>query len=862
MKLNFLLKSLILSSICFSVANTEIITSIETKGNKRVDYETILAHTSMKVGDNIDDNDINELVKKLYNTGLFSDVIVDRNKNGKLIIKVKEQPTIKGIKFDGNKKLKTDVINKMLQDIIIKQNETLSPRKIKTIQMALLEIYKKMGLYNATVNPKIIKRSNNQVYLIFEINETKPTTISRIIFKGNKKIPTSDLKNAISSKEKKWFRFFAQDDKYDENRIEIDKEVIMHYYKKNGFAQAEVTHVDVEFNRERTGLVITFTIDEGEIFKFGNIKLNSKVKNLDISNLQYKKRCKKGRAFNIDLLAIEQSNIINALNKKGFIAVNIDQSFNYNKETKTIDVILNIIESEKQYISKVIIRGNDKTRDSVIRRELPFEEGDLYSQSLLNTAESNLKSTGFFEAVEVKKHPDPISPDKCIVETNVLESRTGMVQFSGSYSTADGPMLNAGYGEQNFLGTGKAVQLSLHAGRSLIGPGYSVNKEGSVDKIKRKQQFELLKNANLSISDSHLFGRDLTGGISLFKYTSSPFDNFLLKNYGASIDLSYVLGEHLTQSWELGISKRIIDHVDDLCSPLIKEQLIKYDEKNNLFNMNEQHKGILTSLQTSFGYSLPIYDGPFKGRLGFKWSTSLLYDSGFGSMTWKNVFSGSYSKMLSRNVGLTLQSSYGMLTPIGNGEINIIDSFASNIDSIRGFDEGSCCPHFVTVREKVNNNNKEEDKLLPVVNAAGAKKFINGTLSISFPIGLPTELNFRTFVFTDFGYYWDPVVPKNYEKYLQQQDEYNEVKYNEEKIKVHKASCIADDKLHRDKNNKDTYKLVGHDIFETNGFGISVGIGCSFDTPFGPISLSWAIPIKKSTFDKKRLFNFGMKTVF
>lgn len=861
MKIKILLRSLVLSSIYLSCANTEIINNIEIQGNKRVDYETILANISTKFGDNVDDNDINELVKKLYNTGLFNDVIVERNKNGKLLIKVKEQPTIKNVRFDGNSKLKTDNINKMLKDIIIKPNETLSPRKIKTIQMALLEIYKKMGLYNATVNPKVIKRKNNQVDLIFEISETKPTTISRIIFKGNKKIPTSDLRSAISSKEKKWFRFFAQDDKYDESRIEIDKEAIIHYYKKNGFAQAEVLNVDIAVNKERTGLVITFTVDEGEIFKFGNIKVNSKIKNLNINNIKYTKRCKKGRAFNIDLLAMEQTSIINAVNKQGFIAVDVDPSFNYNKETKTIDVVLNIIEIEKQYISKVIVRGNDKTRDYVIRRELPFEEGDLYSKSLLSTAESNLRSTGFFEGVEVKKHQDPISPDKCIVEANVLEARTGMLQFTGSYSTSDGPMVSLGYGEQNFLGTGKSVQLLLNTGRSLIGPGYSVNKDGSIEKIKRKQQFEILKSANLSISDSHLFGRDLTGGISLFKYASAPFDNFLLKNYGASIDLSYILVNHLTQSWEFGLSKRFIDHVDDMCSPLIKSQLVKYNESTNLFNMNEQHKGILTSLQTAFSYVHHIYDGPLKGRLNFKWATSILYDTGFNSTVWRNIFSGSYSKMLSRKVGLTLQSSYGMLTPLGNGEINIIDSFTSNIDSIRGFDEGSCCPHFITVRKKVVNNT-EEDEFIPFVNAAGAKKFINGTLSLSFPIGLPTELNFRTFIFTDFGYYWDAVLPKNYNKYLKEQENYESVQYDNNKIKVHKASCVADDKLHNSKDNNNTYKLVGHDVFETNGFGISIGIGCSFDTPFGPVSLSWAIPIKKSTFDKKRIFNFGMKTVF
>lgn len=859
MNLKFLLKSLVLCSICFSLANTETITNITVDGNKRIDYETILQYINKKVGDDVNDNDLNELVKKLNNTGLFSDVKIKKRK-GKLLIEVIENSTVNKIRFEGNKKLKTDDIATMLKDMLIKPNETLSPKKVKMIQMALLEIYRKLGIYNATVDVKIIKRKNNQVDLIFVINENKPTKIHRIIFIGNNKIPTSDLKGAILSKENKWFRFFAQDDKYDEIRIEMDKKNIEHYYKKHGFAQAEVKYVSVELNKERTGLVITFTIDEGEVFKFGNIKLESKVKNLNINNLKYKKRCKTGKPFNIDLLALDQTSIINEVNKKGFIAVDIDPSFKYNKETKTIDVVLNIKEVERQYISKIIIRGNDKTRDSVIRREFPFEEGDLYSQSLLDTADGNIKSTGFFEGVDIRKHQDPISPDKCIIETNVMEARTGMLQFTGSYSTSDGPMVSLGYGEQNFLGTGKSVQLSLNAGRSLIGPSYGINGE----KLKRKKQFEMLKSANFTISDSHLFGRDLTGSFSLFKYTSSPFDNFLLKNYGASIDLSYQLGEYLTQSWDLGISRRIVDHVDENCSPLIKAHLVKYDSNTKEFKMNKSKKGILTSLQTSFSYLHPIYDGPFRGRLNFKWTTALLHDNGFNSSVWKNILSASYLKPLTRKVSLTLQGSYGMLTPIGRRDINMIDSFTTNIDSIRGFDEGSCCPHFVTAKKRVVNNKEDNKELIPYVNAAGAKKFINGTVSLSFPIGLPTELNFRTFIFTDFGYYWDPIIPNNYKDILEEQEGYEEITYKDNKIKVNKASCEAENKLNnKDKDkNKEQYILIAHQAFSTDGFGISIGIGCSFDTPFGPITLSWAIPIKKCIFDKKRIFNFGMKAIF
>lgn len=863
MKVKFLLNSLLLCSIYVNTTNAEVINSIDVRGNQRVDSNTILTQISIKKGENIDDNNINELVKSLHNTELFDDVKIQKQLNGKLVIKVKEKPIVKQIRFIGNKKLKTDDIKKMLKNALIKPNETLSTKKIKNVQMALLEIYRRMGLYNAFVDVKIIKHSNNQVDLEYQIRESKPTTISRIIFKGNNKIPVSDLRSTIFSKEKKWFRFFAQDDKYDETRVEMDKKAIEHYYKKNGFAQAEVTHTNIELNKERTGFIITFTIDEGEVFKFGNIIINSKVKKINTNNLTYKKRCKKGRAFNIELLALEQSNIIKAISKQGFVAIDIEPSFKYNKENKTIDIVLNIIETDKKYISKIIIRGNDKTRDSVIRKEIPFEEGDMYSKSLLDNAENNLKSTGFFEGVELKQHPDPLSPDKCIVETNVVEARTGMVQFNASYSTSEGPMIQFGYGEQNFLGTGKAVQLSLNTGRSLIGRGYSVKENGDINKLKREYKFEPLKSANLSISDSHLFGRDLSGGISLFKYSSTPFDNFLIKTYGASVDLSYALGDHLSQSWDLGLSRRTVDHVEEICSPLIKSQLVNYNEKTNTFNINEQRKGLLTSLQTSFNYLYPIYDGIFKGQLRFKWSTSLLYDNGFDSITWKNILSGSYSKMISRKVGLTLQGSYGMLTPISNSEVNIIDSFTSNTDSIRGFEEGSCCPHFVTTRRKVKINNIQDDKDKPLVfvDTAGAKKFINGTISLSFPIGLPTELNFRTFVFMDCGYYWDPVIPKHYDKYLNELDGNEEITYDKKKLQISKASCEADDKV-QVKDNNSKFKLTGHKIFNDHGIGISLGIGCSFDTPFGPVTLSWGFPIKKSTFDKKRIFNFGMKTVF
>ncbi len=855
MKMKSVLKSLLLFSCIYTSVNSEVITNIKITGNNRIDEAAILERINKGIGDDVDDNDLNELVKQFNKIGLFSRVNITTNKKGKLTIQVEEYPIVSEVRFKGNKKLKTDDIQKALKDIMIKKNEVLSPNKIKTIQLALLEMYKKMNIYNATVNVKIVKQKNDKVAVEFEISENNPTTIKQIIMKGNDTFTTSDLKRVILSKAHKWFNFLATDDKYDSDRISVDKQRIEHYYKKNGFAQAEVKRIDVELNKERTGVIITFTINEGQVFKFGNIKLKSNIKNLDVNKLKYKKRCKKGKNFNIDLLALEQTDIIKEINKKGFVAINIDPEFTYNKDTKTVDILLNIKETEKKYISKIIIKGNDKTRDNIVRREFPFEEGDLCSQSLLDIAKSNLFSTGFFDGVDVSKHQDPISPDKCIVEANVVEARTGSLNFSGSYSTLDGPMTSFGYSERNFLGTGKAVSLSVNSGRSLIGPSYG--NDGI--KLKRKRQFEILKSASFSIQDSHLFGRDLTGGISLFKYTSAPFDNFLLNNYGVAIDLSYLLGDRLSQSWEFGLSRRIIDHVDVLCSPLIKAQLVKYDKNTKSFKMNEPKKGTNISLQTALNYSYPIYEEPFKGLLNLKWVTAFSHCSGFDSTIWKNIFSFMYSKQLTRNVALNVQASYGRLTPIGKGNINLIDSFTTNVNSVRGFDEGSCCPHFVTTRRKIVNNvidNKE--KPLVFVNATGAKNFMTGTISFSrYITALPSELNCIVSLFGDVGYYWGAILPNNCEELFIKENGYEEITYNKNKVNISKASCEADSKLNKSSNNKNGYKLTGHDIFETDGFSAAIGIGVSFNTPFGPVTISIAVPIKKSIFDNKRLFNFG-----
>ena len=856
----------------------KVIAKIEYRGNKRVDSETIKAHMSIEEGDDIDEDDQNEALKRLYNTGFFDDIEF-KIKGSTLIVNVKESPTINKISFEGNKKLKEEDINK---NFPIKPKETLSRIKVKTIQMGLLEIYRKMGIYGATVNPKIIKLPNNQVNLIFEINEMTPSKISRIVFHGNKIISTSELRQAILSRPKRWYRFFAQDDIYDSDRIEADKLAIIQYYREHGFAQAKVISADVELDKEKRGFIITFRVDEGDIFKFGNITLNSKVKNLNTQGLNNKPYCKTGKRFNSSLLAIDTSNIINNISNRGYLAVEVVPHFVPDLKQKKIDVQFDITQGEKKYISKIVIKGNTKTRDYVILKELPFEEGDIYSKSIINIGENNLKATGFFSRVTIEQIPDPIAPDKCIVEITVEENKTTEIQGSVGYATQDGPSINFQYGEQNFLGTGKSLHVSIDAGRESSGPGYKIDSDGKTKKIKRRSKFEPLRNANITIADSHLFGRDLSGSLSIFRYSSTSFDTFEMKNYGGSLGSSYVLIPGWSQSWELGLTRRIIKKVEDLASPLIKAQLLPIE--NDKFQPSKNLGYNQGTVQHSINYSTYSYDELFKGKYSMGLSTSILYNTNNKSIVLRNILSGVYGRPIGRNVLLKLNSSIGILTPLNNKDISIADSFTSNLNSLRGFDEGSCCPKFASLRRiKNTKTNKWHNSLL--IDTAGAKKFFKGSLEMSFPIGLPVELNFRTFLFLDFGYYWDPIISNkkilNRTKYsLDELDKIHDngkktdnddnsaslntstnkedmlsTKYENSNLKLNKVLCKFedDDDFLKDK------KLVGHQIFNDRKLRISAGFGFSLDTPFGPIEFSFGFPIKKCIFDKKQVFNFGAK---
>ncbi len=876
--------------IILEKTEARVITNIEIKGNKRISKETIKNKLAIEEGDDVDDNDANNVIEDLYKSGLFNDVKINFS-GSKMIINVNESPIINKISIEGSKKIDKDNLTR------IKQRETLSLSKVKTSQMELLQTYqsKNLGMYNTRVNPKVIKRTNDNVDLVFEIEEHRPAKISEIVFIGNEKVSTSELRDVISSQPKRWYRFMVNDDIYDPERLDYDKRMIVQYYKDHGFAQAMVKSANAELTPDGHGIIISFNIYEGEQFKFGDVSINSNVKRVNEQSLNKKIKCKTGKNFNATFVRLDMATILNNISKQGISAIDVEPQFTPDIKAKKINVRYDIKEGEKKYISKIIITGNNKTRDHVILRKLMFEEGDVYNKALVSLSESNLQETGFFNIVRIDTMPDPLSPDKCIVVVFVNDQKTGKLSFSGGYNQIDGPVVSLSYGERNFLGTGKSLELSLNSSREQTGKGYAF-KNGKLEKLQRESKFAFLNNITASFTDPHMFSRDIEGTLSFYKYSASPLDSFSVKNIGGAIGMAYSLTPGWTQSWELSVTRRLVDDIVAKVSPIIKYQIAVAE--NNSFRLDKNEKHYQHKLTHTIGYSTHVYDGILRGNYSVSLSTAFMYNTNSQQIDLKNILSGSYTRSLPHNMMLKCRATYGTLNAIGNKEVNVIDGFSNSINSVRGFDSNSIGGWAMSARgiNKSKFDNQYVSTLF--VDATTTKMFFNGSVEVSFPLYLLPEMNTRFFVFADCGYYSKPINPESnvfnktkysakdlYEFKKKQSDENKAASKANREAKKFKLSeleptgtedetIIASDGSYKEKmpkmlckfeQNDDTFNnstLIAHKVINEKIMRVAVGFGFSLILPIGPVRIAFGFPIRKGKLDVSNTVIFGMNATF
>lgn len=691
-------------------AEAAVAGNIVVRGNTRIEGETVVSYLTIQRGKSYSAADVDESLKALFATGLFEDVRIS-SEGGTLVVTVKENPVIGRVSFEGNRRVTDDQLKTAVRTT---ERSMLTRSKVQSDVQNILEAYRRTGRYRASVEPKIIDRGNNRVDLVFEISEGEKTGVERITFIGNGNFSDRRLREVIRTRESGLLSWLRSTDTYDPDRLAADQELLRQFYYQNGYADFRIVATSADLDREQNVFFVTFTVEEGEKYEIGNVEIQSSLSSIDPEALKSDVRTKSGDTYNSRRVEQTLEDITLKVSEDGYAFAEVRPRALRNYETKTIDLVYNIEEGPRAYVERINIRGNDRTREYVIRREFDLAEGDAFNRVLLDKAERRLRNTGFFKEVRITSERGS-SPDRVIINVDVEEQATGEVSFGIGYSTSDGVIGDVSISEKNFLGRGQYVRVGVGGGKS------SQNYE-----FQFREPFFLGRRIALDLdayrrvsdkNDYRSYKEDVTGGG--FGFTLP------LREDELALKLFYNIYEtKISDPKKLATGLSNCSKNKDL-SPAICDSLGSY----------------LTSLA---GYAL-IYNtldsnqNPSDGLYG-KFQQEFAGIGGDAQFI-RTTAEGRLYKEIYPDAGIvgniTLRG--GHIQALGSKRLRISDQFMMGGDMVRGFENGGIGPR----------DRKTGD-------AIGGRFYVAGTLEATFPFPvIPEEFGLSGAVFADAGSLWD-----------------------------------------------------------------------------------------------------------
>lgn len=438
-----------------SQVHAAVVSNIEVRGNSRMDADTVASYLTIRPGENFSDQDIDDSVKALFATGLFGDVSIYRT-GRTLIVEVDESGIVNAVFFEGNKRIKDEMITGIVQT---------EPRSIYSEQKVLSDVeristaYSRVGREEATVRYEVVPLANNRVNVVFVIDEGDKTKISQLSFIGNNAYSERRLRDVMETKKSHFFSWLKNDDIYDPDRLNSDLERLRQFYFNNGYADFRVIASDVSFDDIENRYMITISVDEGPRYRFGEVGIDSTIRDVDVSTIYPVLETKSGDHYSARKVEDTIIAITQRVAEQGYAFVQVVPRGDRDFETDTINVVYQVDEGPRVYIQQISIVGNDRTREYVIRREFDISEGDPLNQVFLQRAKRRLEALNLFESVDIMTRQGD-APDQRIVVVRVVDKATGEFSIGGGYNTSSGPLAEIAFSERNFLGRGQFLRLS------------------------------------------------------------------------------------------------------------------------------------------------------------------------------------------------------------------------------------------------------------------------------------------------------------------------------------------------------------------------------------------------------------------
>lgn len=433
--------------------------SVRVEGNERVDGATILSYAEIATGQTLSAAELNDAYQRILGSGLFETVEI-LPQGGTLVVRVQEYPTINVISFEGNARIKDDDLAKIIRS---QSRRVYSPSQAEADAAAITSAYGQSGRLAAAVTPKIIRRSDNRVDLVFEIREGAVSEIERIAFVGNRAYSDNRLRRVMATKQAGLLRRIIQSDTYVEDRIEFDKQLLRDFYMSRGYADFQILSAQTEFSRERDAFFVTFTLREGQQFKFGEITTTSDIPEADADEFQKALKLRSGVLFSPTVIDNNITRLELLAQQKGLNFVRVEPRLVRNERDQTIDIEFAITRGPRVFVERIDIEGNTTTLDRVVRRQFRTVEGDPFNPREIRQSAERIRALGYFSDAQVNTRPGS-SPDQVIVDVDVEEQPTGSLSFGVSYGVNSGPGFAVSFSEANFLGRGQYVSLSFSSG--------------------------------------------------------------------------------------------------------------------------------------------------------------------------------------------------------------------------------------------------------------------------------------------------------------------------------------------------------------------------------------------------------------
>ncbi|WP_030538752.1 outer membrane protein assembly factor BamA [Sphingobium sp. DC-2] len=434
------------------------IRSVAVTGQQRLEPDTVLSYTKLRVGQPYTQETLDQALRDLYETELFADVQI-RNDNGALTIEVRENPVINRIVLEGNKRLKED---KIRPEIKLAPRQIYTRSKVRADVARIIELYRRQGRFAATVEPKMVQLDQNRVDIVFEISEGPKSKVRQINIIGNDKFSDGELRSQMVTKQSRWFRIFSSGTSYDPDRLAYDQQKLRQFYLTEGYADFRVISAVAELTPDKQDFIITYVVEEGDRYKFGDVKVESDIRDLSGATLTKTLPMKKGDWYNAKQVEDTVDTLSETAGLFGYAFADVQPDFNRDKDSLTMGINFRIGNAPRVYVERVDVNGNTLTQDKVVRREFRLAEGDAFNSFLVKRSRDRINSLGFFqEKLEIEQKPGS-APDRIVLETNVQEKSTGELSLSAGFSSLERFIVAASITQRNFRGKGQELRASVN----------------------------------------------------------------------------------------------------------------------------------------------------------------------------------------------------------------------------------------------------------------------------------------------------------------------------------------------------------------------------------------------------------------